>query len=976
MGDQLSAVLVVGMHRSGTSLLSKRLAIHGYRFGENLIGAADDNPNGFFEDRDLVALHDHLLGGEVGWKCVAPPDLSKPDVSERAQRWLDDFVRKNGTRIGFKDPRVCRFLPIWQALLEKIRILFVIRNPAAVADSLLKRNGMDGVHAAALWVVYNYEALKAIRDYASSCLVVDYDRYVDDTEAVDANINAYIGAGSEGECHQLVDPDLRHNTNRWAGETRHWIFKKSMMFHEDVITSGVLAVDKHREFYDQVVAHFSFVDNLLKAESEVRRELVRLKSFYNGHEDLVTELEEQRAGVEGLKSELAEKRSIVERLKSEAALARQAETEANSQLDAVMASHSMKLTAPLRTGARLIRNFKQRFLSLRFNTKTRLKSHYKARLSRAQHRLIKSPQSILATNDLVSFRNFVQVAWIKRGLFPKEKYPAITISVVTYESQKWIDGFFESLHDQDYPLNSISLVFVDHSEGSTCYELLALKQQKMGNLFLDFQVAKRPNDGFGCGHDYAIRRTSTKHVLVTNIDVEFRPDTICQLVSAALRDPDAATWEARQSPYEHPKFVDPVSLSVNWSSHACILIAVDKYLEVGGYEKKIFMYAEDVELSYRFRRAGYRLRYVPTAVIDHFSYAEAGEVKPVQFKGSLLGNMAIRMRYGHVGDIVKGFALLFLVCLSDSGFPGSRKMAVQSFLDALKSAPYYLRSRVKSKALFPFRGFDYDITRCGAFYESGQRDSIPESTPLVSIVTRTVSGREGLLRQAMLSVVNQTYGRIEHVVVEDGGASARRLVSEISSQAGDGYVAKYIECERVGRSIAGNTGVECASGKFIVFLDDDDLLFPDHVETLIAAVHRTASDGAYSLAWETPVLYSDKAKGEYSEIDHFTHDTHRQEFDREILLKYNYLPIQAVLFKKELFDVCGGFDHDMTYLEDWVLWKRYAHNGNFVHVPKTTSMYKTPAHKDEDLDRVRLLHEAYEDARRRPVKKVKRVATS
>ena len=67
-----------------------------------------------------------------------------------------------------------------------------------------------------------------------------------------------------------------------------------------------------------------------------------------------------------------------------------------------------------------------------------------------------------------------------------------------------------------------------------------------------------------------------------------------------------------------------------------------------------------------------------------------------------------------------------------------------------------------------------------------------------------------------------------------------------------------------------------------------------------------------------------------------------RKFSAKALQKQNFLPIQSVLFKRELFNRFGGFDEDIDFLEDWNLWYRYAQAGDFLHVAKTTSMYRVP----------------------------------
>jgi len=92
---------------------------------------------------------------------------------------------------------------------------------------------------------------------------------------------------------------------------------------------------------------------------------------------------------------------------------------------------------------------------------------------------------------------------------------------------------------------------------------------------------------------------------------------------------------------------------------------------------------------------------------------------------------------------------------------------------------------------------------------------------------------------------------------------------------------------------------------------------------------------------------------------------HHQPFDRLTLWHHNYLPIQAVLFHRRLFERHGGFEEDMDQLEDWNLWTRYTLDEDFLLVPKTTSKYRVPADARIAAERQVLLDRAYADARER-----------
>jgi glycosyltransferase involved in cell wall biosynthesis len=165
---------------------------------------------------------------------------------------------------------------------------------------------------------------------------------------------------------------------------------------------------------------------------------------------------------------------------------------------------------------------------------------------------------------------------------------------------------------------------------------------------------------------------------------------------------------------------------------------------------------------------------------------------------------------------------------------------------------------------------------------------------------------------------------------------------------------------KVGRARAGNLALAEARGEWLNFLDDDDVLFADHIEVLLDAAQRAGTKGAYGLAWETQINVRRPESAGFDEVSHATR--HRQPFDRLSLWHHNFLPIQAVLFHRSLFERYGGFAEDMDQLEDWNLWTRYTLEDDFVLVEKTTSKYRVPANVREAASRQALLDNAYADA--------------
>lgn len=177
--------IVLGMHRSGTSALTRALKVFDIELGNNHIPAEPGvNAKGFWEDRDVYSLNvDMLRALAIRWDHTTP--IRASDIQylclksffPRAQALLAARMDRHD-RFGIKDPRLSRLLPFWQQVFASLDIqphyLIALRHPASVAQSLAVRNRFSKEKSLALWLEYTIAALRHTRD--SSRLIVDYDR--------------------------------------------------------------------------------------------------------------------------------------------------------------------------------------------------------------------------------------------------------------------------------------------------------------------------------------------------------------------------------------------------------------------------------------------------------------------------------------------------------------------------------------------------------------------------------------------------------------------------------------------------------------------------------------------------------------------------------------------------------------------------------------------------------------------------------
>jgi glycosyltransferase involved in cell wall biosynthesis len=253
-----------------------------------------------------------------------------------------------------------------------------------------------------------------------------------------------------------------------------------------------------------------------------------------------------------------------------------------------------------------------------------------------------------------------------------------------------------------------------------------------------------------------------------------------------------------------------------------------------------------------------------------------------------------------------------------------------------------------------------------------------------------------MLRDALASIAAQTYSPIEIIVVNDAGGDVEGVVSLFGLKQRIVYLKHAIN---KGLSAARNTGLKAASGDYIAYLDDDDVYYPDHIDTLVsfllASDFKVAYTDAYqadqcklSSFWrnfftiheqssrETTLLYSWSrvvpgrclrflyqifrpripylnhpfVELNHSGVDLFTRGggtylivkrtiPFSYDFDREMILVRNLMPVLCVMHHRCCLDRTGLFDETLTTHEDWDLWIRMSQEHNFAHIRKPTCEY-------------------------------------
>ena len=158
-----SCIIITGMHRSGTSLISSYLHTCGLDVGNDLLSPEKGNIKGYFEDRDFVNFHRRVINKNKNNMFLL--EKIKFD-SEDLDSAYNIIRKKNKSSVwGWKDPRTILFLDFWDVLLHKSFYIFLYRHPFQVINSLLKR-GTDTIInynplvSAKSWINYNTKILQ------------------------------------------------------------------------------------------------------------------------------------------------------------------------------------------------------------------------------------------------------------------------------------------------------------------------------------------------------------------------------------------------------------------------------------------------------------------------------------------------------------------------------------------------------------------------------------------------------------------------------------------------------------------------------------------------------------------------------------------------------------------------------------------------------------------------------------------------
>lgn len=364
VSDKPSVFVVLGMHRSGTSFLTKSLELLGIGLGDNMMKPADCNPKGFWEDQEVVDLNIEIMKtqesdfADLGFKPPSKEELSKlHPLFERAVALVSNRI-STYSRWAFKDPRTCRTIAFWQAAIEAAgavpKFIIAVRNPLEVAASLNKRDAMPLAQGLYSWLQHTIptftETQGALR------VVVEYEQLLSNphrelariSQALTLPLPAADSAEMQAFNTDFLDTTLRHHQRTI-----------------DDLTSDPSIPREVIEVY-QVARRVARNEDSIDASSVIEKfswansRLAMMAPIFDITHDLQGRVQALLARAHRLEIELQQSAATIQHLSVINSEVSEAHRGVEAMLSGVLSSHSWKLTSPLRAATNLLRRLTNR----------------------------------------------------------------------------------------------------------------------------------------------------------------------------------------------------------------------------------------------------------------------------------------------------------------------------------------------------------------------------------------------------------------------------------------------------------------------------------------------------------------------------------------------------------------------------------------------------------------------------------------
>ena len=649
-------IVVFGMHRSGTSAITRGLKVLGVELGDRLMTFVEnDNEKGFWEDIEINSLNDemlHTLGST--WHYLSPiqPDdievLLKSDYLLRAKALLCQKI--NDTSVfGFKDPRVSKLLPFWQEVFSQCQLdvnyVWTIRNPLSVVESLIKRSDFDKAKSYLLWLSYVIVILSGTA--GEKTILVDYDRLMQspdfELKRIAKQFNLKIDPMEmKNYITEFLDKKLQHNVydmkdllvDKFCPPLVHEIYKELLEVASDKKTLEDLSLKKKINIWTD---EFERLKSLLA--------LIDRISIKNNDDAII----EARAKLARTVTEL---------------------NQSKDKINQILSSTSWRVTAPLRAikayfmridrkNGQMLVNFLKRLyyaLPLRLTVKIKIKHLllplFKPFLKNTYLYLQKPHEQRLdqlcTTIRSVIQRTRVDLEDIIRNIdnlkidFTESTNPKFSIIIPVFNKIQYTYNCLKSIYENTGDHKDYEIIIVDDCSNDETKKVLS----KIEGIRI---LNNETNIGFLNSCNFAALQARGDFLILLNNDTMVRPGWLRWLVKTFQMFPDAGlvgskliypngrlqeaggiVWQDG-SAYNYGQMDDPgkpeynYAREVDYCSGACIMIPRKLFMDIGMFGTEYSpAYYEDTDLAFKVQACKKKVIYQPKSEVIHYEGITSG----------------------------------------------------------------------------------------------------------------------------------------------------------------------------------------------------------------------------------------------------------------------------------------------------------------------------------------------------------------
>lgn len=386
-----TCILVLGMHRSGTSALTRVLSLAGAQLPNTPMEANSGNEKGYWESGPLSRFHDRLLA-QLGssWMDWRPLDTAElpPERWTAAKREMSDLILAEfagAPLFVVKDPRICRFVPefldVLHSLKLDVKVVLPIRNVLEVCDSLEKRDNLPSAHTALLWLRHvldaEFQSRKLNRVFLSfdqllsDCVgqfgrisqTLEIDWPDVDGEALSDQFNEFLSPEQRHHTHSLDELHLDPMMQTWIEQANRCLLtlietpnsapaRKKLdqirtAFDEAAPLLGGLATALEKKRAEEVQHLQCHVESIERAHDDTRQEKIALEAEVSSRDEIIGQLKEdltaarqqavrREADMAAVKAQLALRDKAIGQLDKDLAAARSDAEGLQKQIDELM----------------------------------------------------------------------------------------------------------------------------------------------------------------------------------------------------------------------------------------------------------------------------------------------------------------------------------------------------------------------------------------------------------------------------------------------------------------------------------------------------------------------------------------------------------------------------------------------------------------------------------------------------------------